>query len=169
MFCPTCGRNKKLLFWHAWKILWVYVMITFWCARMDTIDHLQERGVDRGSAWQSSIKTRQKTTTVNTTTVNQTNIGKVWEATLGDGAERVYGLSRARKYLHNPNWTDSKTWRDIMATERQQKPTQFSFCRKEWQSQRQCCWSPCWLIETTRRCGLQTMLGVVSSSHQSPE
>ena len=52
-----------------------------------TIDRLEERGVERGSARRSSLKGRERAI------VNQTNIGTVSKATLGkllrDGVERI--------------------------------------------------------------------------------
>ena len=60
-----------------------------------TIDRLEERGVERGSARRSSLKGRERVI------VNQTNIGTVSTATLGkvlrDGVE-AYGLFRAHRY-----------------------------------------------------------------------
>ena len=53
-----------------------------------TIDRLQERGVERGSARRSSLKGRERAI------VNQTNVGTVSKATLGkllrDGVERIW-------------------------------------------------------------------------------
>ena len=53
-----------------------------------TIDHLEERGVERGSAWQFSLKGREKAF------VNQMNTGTISKATLGkllrDGVEHRY-------------------------------------------------------------------------------
>ena len=58
-----------------------------------TIDHLEERGVDRRSARWSSVKGRKGAI------VNQTNIGSVSKATLGkplrDGVERIWAFSSA--------------------------------------------------------------------------
>ena len=52
-----------------------------------TIDRLEERGVERGSARRSSLKGRERAI------VNQTNIGTVSKTTLGkllgDGVERI--------------------------------------------------------------------------------
>ena len=52
-----------------------------------TIDRLEERGVERGSARRSSVKARERAI------VNQTNIGTVSKATLGkllrDKVERI--------------------------------------------------------------------------------
>ena len=52
-----------------------------------TIDRLEERGVERGSARRSSLKGRERAI------VSQTNIGTVSKATLGkllsDGVERI--------------------------------------------------------------------------------
>ena len=42
-----------------------------------TIDRLEERGVERGSARRSSLKGRERAI------VSQTNIGTLWKATLG--------------------------------------------------------------------------------------
>ena len=59
-----------------------------------TIDHLEERGVGRGSAGRSSLKGRERAI------VSQTNIGTVSKATLGKllrrGGAHNHGLSRAR-------------------------------------------------------------------------
>ena len=56
-----------------------------------TIDRLEERGVERGSARRSSLKGRERAI------VNKTNIGTVSKATLGkllrDGVERVWAFS----------------------------------------------------------------------------
>ena len=53
-----------------------------------TIDRLEERGVERGSAQRSSLRERERAI------VNQTNIGTVSKATLGkslrDGVERIW-------------------------------------------------------------------------------
>ena len=58
-----------------------------------TIDHLEERGVDRGSAEQSSLKGRERAI------VNQMNIGIVSKATLGkplrDGMKRRWAFPSA--------------------------------------------------------------------------
>ena len=55
-----------------------------------TIDRLEERGVERGSARRSSLKRRERGI------VNQTNIGTVSEATLRkllrDGVERIWAF-----------------------------------------------------------------------------
>ena len=52
-----------------------------------TIDRLEEKGVERGSARRSSLKVRERAI------VNQTNTGTVSKATLGklmrDGVERI--------------------------------------------------------------------------------
>ena len=54
------------------------------------IDHLEERGVDRGIARRSSFKGRERAI------VNHTNIGTVSKATLGklqrDGVERIWAF-----------------------------------------------------------------------------
>ena len=56
-----------------------------------TIDRLEKRGVERGSARRSSLKGRERAI------VNQTNIGTFSKATLGtllrDGVERVRAFS----------------------------------------------------------------------------
>ena len=61
--------------------------------RHHTIDRLEERGVERGSARRSSLKGRE------TAIVNQTNIGTVSKATLGkplrDGVERIWAFHSA--------------------------------------------------------------------------
>ena len=58
-----------------------------------TIDRLEERGVERGSARRSSLKGRERAI------VNQTNIGTVSMATLGkllrDGVERIWAFRSA--------------------------------------------------------------------------
>ena len=57
------------------------------------IDHLEERGVERGSARRSSLKGRERAI------VSQTNIGTVLKATLGNFWEikwSAYGLSECR-------------------------------------------------------------------------
>ena len=58
-----------------------------------TIDRLEERGVERGSARRSSLKGRERAI------VNQTNIGTVSKATLGkllrDGMERIWAFPSA--------------------------------------------------------------------------
>ena len=78
-----------------------------------TIDRLEERGVERGSARRSSLKGRQRAI------VSQTSIGTVSKATLGkllrDGVERIRALSlslslslRAHRYhleLNFVPWT----------------------------------------------------------------
>ena len=55
-----------------------------------TIDHLEERGVERGSARRSSLKGRERVI------VNQTNIGIVSKARLEkllrDGVERIWAF-----------------------------------------------------------------------------
>jgi len=55
-----------------------------------TIDHLEERGVERGSAGRSPLKGRERAI------VSQTNIGTVSKATLGksqrDGVERIWAF-----------------------------------------------------------------------------
>ena len=57
------------------------------------IDHLEERGVERGSARRSSLKGRERAI------VNQTNIGTVLKATLGkllrDQMERIWAFLSA--------------------------------------------------------------------------
>ena len=61
--------------------------------RHHTIDRLEERGVERGSAGQSSSKGRGRAI------VNQTKIGTASKATLGkrlrDGVERIWAFPRA--------------------------------------------------------------------------
>ena len=61
--------------------------------RHHTIDFLEERGVERGSARQSSLEGRKSAI------VNQTNIGTVLKATLGkllrDGTERIWVFPNA--------------------------------------------------------------------------
>ena len=63
-----------------------------------TIDRLEERGVERGSARRSSLKGRERAI------VNQTNIGTVAKAMLGklvrDGVERLWALPIAYIYTH---------------------------------------------------------------------
>ena len=58
-----------------------------------TIDGLKERGVERGSATQSSLKGRERAI------VSLTNIGTVSKATLGkllrDGVEHIWAFPRA--------------------------------------------------------------------------
>ena len=58
-----------------------------------TIDLLEERGVERGSARRCSLKGRERAI------VNQTNTGTVSKATLGkrlrDGVERIWAFSSA--------------------------------------------------------------------------
>jgi ribonuclease HI len=58
-----------------------------------TIDHLEERGIERGSAQRSSLGGRERAI------VNQTNIGTVSRATLGkllrDGVERIWAFPSA--------------------------------------------------------------------------
>ena len=58
-----------------------------------TIDHLEERGVQRGSAGRSSFRGRERAI------VSQTNIGTVSKATLGkllrDWVERIRAFSSA--------------------------------------------------------------------------
>ena len=58
-----------------------------------TTDHLEERGVQRGSARRSSLKGRERDID------NQTNIGTVSKATLGkllrDGVERIWAFQSA--------------------------------------------------------------------------
>ena len=55
-----------------------------------TIDHLEERGVERGSARRSSFKGLERAI------VNQTNVGTVSKATLGkllrDGVKRIWAF-----------------------------------------------------------------------------
>ena len=55
-----------------------------------SIDRLEERGVERGSARRSSLKGRERAI------VSQTNIGTVLKATLGkplrDGVERIWAF-----------------------------------------------------------------------------
>ena len=59
-----------------------------------TVDRLEERGVERGSARRSSLKGRERAI------VNQTNIGTVSEVTLGtllrDGVERMWAFPSAQ-------------------------------------------------------------------------
>ena len=60
-----------------------------------TIDRLEERSVERGSARRSSLKGRERAI------VNQTNIGTVSKATLGKLLRTgwcAYGLFRAHRY-----------------------------------------------------------------------
>ena len=61
-----------------------------------TINHLDERGVERGNTQRSSLRGHESAF------INQTNIGTVSRATLGkllrNGVERIYGLSRAHRY-----------------------------------------------------------------------
>ena len=58
-----------------------------------TIDHLEERGMERGSARRPSLKGRKRAI------VNQTNTGSVSKATLGkllrDGLERIWAFPKA--------------------------------------------------------------------------
>ena len=58
-----------------------------------TIDRLEERGVERGSARRYSLKGRERAI------VHQTNTGSVSKATLGkllrDGIERLWAFLRA--------------------------------------------------------------------------
>ena len=59
-----------------------------------TVDRLEERGVERGSARRSSLKRRERAI------ANQTNIGTVSEVTLGtllrDGVERMWAFPSAQ-------------------------------------------------------------------------
>ena len=59
-----------------------------------TVDPLEERGVERGSARRSSLKGRERAI------ANQTNIGTVSEVTLGtllrDGVERMWAFPSAQ-------------------------------------------------------------------------
>ena len=61
-----------------------------------TIDRLEERGLERGSARRSSLKGRDRAI------VNQTNVGTVSKETLGkllrDGVERVWAF---RAHIHH--------------------------------------------------------------------
>ena len=65
-----------------------------------TIDCLEERGVERGSARRSSLKGRERAI------VNQTNIGTVSKVTLGkrlrDGVERIWAFPSTEI----PSWTE---------------------------------------------------------------
>ena len=62
-----------------------------------TIDRLEETGVERGSARRSSLKGRERAI------VNQTNIGAVSKATLGkllrDGVERIWAFPSAYIFI----------------------------------------------------------------------
>ena len=62
-------------------------------------DRLEERGVERGSAWRSSLKGRERAI------VHHRNIGTVSKATLGTGWS-AYELSRAHRYHPELNWTE---------------------------------------------------------------
>ena len=71
--------------------------------RQHTTDHLEERGVARGSARRSSLKVRERAI------VSQTNTGTVSKATLGkllrDGVERIImGFSERTGTILN--WTE---------------------------------------------------------------
>ena len=73
-----------------------------------TIDRLEERGVERGSARRSSLKRRERARAF----VNQTNIGTVSKATLGkllrDGVESIImGFSERIDIILNwTKWTE---------------------------------------------------------------
>ena len=76
-----------------------------------TIDRLEERGVERGSARRSSLKGRERAI------VNQTNTGTVSKATMGiflrKGVERIiYGLFWAYNYILS--WT-ALNWPKVLA------------------------------------------------------
>ena len=62
-----------------------------------TIGHLEERGVERGSARRSSLKGRERTI------VSQTSIGTLSKATFGknlrDGVERIWAFTSALELL----------------------------------------------------------------------
>ena len=68
-----------------------------------TVDRLEERGVERGSARRSSLKGRERAF------VNQTNIGTVLKSDSGEASERrgwcAYGHFRAYRYHLELNWT----------------------------------------------------------------
>ena len=57
-----------------------------------TIDHLEERGMERGNARQSSLTGQEKAI------VNLTNIGTVSKAVLGKLLRDAYGLFEAHRY-----------------------------------------------------------------------
>ena len=67
------------------------------CQGHHTIDHLEERGVERGSARRSSLKGRERAI------VSQTNIGTVSKAMLGkpqrDGVERIWAFLSTKYHL----------------------------------------------------------------------
>ena len=68
-----------------------------------SIDHLKERGVEKGSGRHSTLQGRERSV------FNQANIGTVSRATLGrllrDGAERVWPFPSARM----SSWTETET------------------------------------------------------------
>ena len=78
--------------WHA--------MVHICSQGHHTIDLLEERGVERGSARRPSFKGRERAI------VNQMNIGTVSKATLGklliDGVERIWAFPSAEM----PSWTE---------------------------------------------------------------
>ena len=69
-----------------------------------TIDHLEERGVERGSARRSSLKGLERAI------VSQTNTGTVSKTTLGkllrDGMERIWVYPSAIVNRLELNWTE---------------------------------------------------------------
>ena len=68
------------------------------------IDYLEERGMERGSAWQFSMKLKIWERNI----VNQMNIGTIWKATLGKLLKH-YGLFWACRYHLELNW-DEWNW-----------------------------------------------------------
>ena len=70
---------------------------------LHSIDHLKERGVEKGSGWHSTLQGWERSV------FNQTNIGTVSRATLGqllrDGAEHVWAFLRAAM----PSWAETET------------------------------------------------------------
>ena len=92
----SLGRSKY------WKALETYLRAQ--SQRQHTIDRLEERGVERGSARWSSLKGREMAI------VSQTNIGTGLKGTLGklprNGMERIYGIFRGHRHHPELNWTE---------------------------------------------------------------
>ena len=90
------GRSEVL------KSLWLYLREQSQCHY--TIDRLEERGVERGSARRSSLNGQEKAI------ISPTNIENVSKATVGHFWETrwsAYGLFRAHRYRVELNWTVS--------------------------------------------------------------
>ena len=98
-----------------------------WAQRHCTIGHQEKRGIERGNAWWSSLRGRERAI------ANQTNPGTVSEAMVGkqlrDGVEPMRDFLSKR----TPPWTEVKRKPDLVS-----RHTVISNSDLQWH-----CWQPC--------------------------